>query len=362
MADPIQQASRHSIYVNRFAGYLANLFNPYSEKLKRELRLIMLDAPETTQSIRRINQIIKEFRSISLSLYGDYNDKDILSELEAFAISEGDFTIDSLRSVIKSSAELTSPAPAQLWAGVNSTPLVMPGQGGVNLLQPYIKEMEAIQIKKVSDLIKVGFMTGRTSQQIARDIAGKDGYLDKQNKRAIKSMVRTATNHVSNVARQKTYDENEDIVIGYEWVSTLDGRTSNICKGLDGTIFLNKDKDKRYPPAHVGCRSTTAPYLNPIYADDDNGTRASAGVSGGKQVDADLSYYDWLKQQGSQGKKGQAFVADVLGKERADLFLNGGLSVAKFKQLTMDDLFRPLPLSELKKKTSLQLAFDEIDG
>ncbi len=363
MADPIQQASRHAVYTSRFAGYLANLFNPYSDKLKRELRLILIDAPDTTQSIRRINQIIREFRSISLSIYGDYTDNDIFAQLEEFAASEGDFTISSLESIVKPDVSLSPPAPSQLWAAATTTPLKVPGQGGVNILASYIKDMEAIQIAKISEQIRFGFMTGRTSQQIASDIAGKGGYLDKQNKRAIKSMVRTSTNHVSNIARQSTYEENDDIVKGYEIVATLDGRTSSTCKGYDGLIVLNSAKEKPMPPFHPNCRTTTAPFLEPKFTiDDDVGTRASSGVTGGKQVNADLNYYEWLKIQGMQGPKGRAFVADTLGKERADLFLNGGLSISKFKQLTMDELFRPLPLSELKKKTSLQLAFDAIDG
>jgi SPP1 gp7 family putative phage head morphogenesis protein len=222
--------------------------------------------------------------------------------------------------------------------------------------------MEAIQIKKVSDLIRIGFMTGRTNVQITKDIAGKNGYLDKQNRAKIKTMVRTATNHVSNIARQKTYEENDDIVIGYEILATLDGRTSDICRGYDGLVVKHKDKVKPMPPFHPNCRTTTSPVLDARFtADDEAGTRASAGVTGGKQVDANKSYYQWLKDQGATGKHGRAFVTDVLGKERADLFLNGGLTIDKFKQLTMDELFRPLPLKDLRKKESLQMAFDRID-
>jgi SPP1 gp7 family putative phage head morphogenesis protein len=358
-----ESASRHAIYTQRFAGHLANLFDPYSERLKRELRLIMLDAPETTQNIRRINQIVREYRGISLALYGDYNEEQILTELSSFAASESEFAVTNLKSVVKSaSVEITAPASAQVWAAVNSAPLIMPSTGGVNILEPFIKEMEAIQIKKVSDLIRIGFMTGRTNVQITKDIAGKNGYLDKQNRAKIKTMVRTATNHVSNIARQKTYEENDDIVIGYEILATLDGRTSDICRGYDGLVVKHKDKVKPMPPFHPNCRTTTSPVLDARFtADDEAGTRASAGVTGGKQVDANKSYYQWLKDQGATGKHGRAFVTDVLGKERADLFLNGGLTIDKFKQLTMDELFRPLPLKDLRKKESLQMAFDRID-
>jgi SPP1 gp7 family putative phage head morphogenesis protein len=230
------------------------------------------------------------------------------------------------------------------------------------MLDPFVKGWEAGQISKVNDIIKTGFITGRTNAQITQDIAGKNGYLDNQNRKSIKTMVRTATTHTSSLARQQTMEENDDIVIGYEWVSTLDSRTSNICKGLDGKIYKHRDKNKRYPPAHPNCRSSTAPVLDQRFnVDGIVTTRASRGVEGGQQVAADTTYYGWLKGQGAQGPKGRAFVMDVLGKERGELFLDGGLSASKFKQLTTDELFQPIPLDELRKKQSLQLAFDAID-
>ena len=55
------------------------------------------------------------------------------------------------------------------------------------------------------------------------------------------------------------YKNNDDLINHYEWISTLDSRTSDICIGLDGNIYpVGKG---RLPPAHFNCRSTTAPIL-----------------------------------------------------------------------------------------------------
>ena len=371
----IQQSSRHSIYTQRFAGYLANLFDPYLERLQKELKVLMVDMPETTQNMRRINRMLNEYRKAALVIYDEYNVDILLDELRPFATSESLWQLDSLDSVIESDLiDLKAPAPVQVWAGVTSTPLVLPDANIVRMLDPFINGWEAGQITKVNDIIRTGFITGRTSQQIAQDIAGKNGYLDNQNRQSIKTMVRTATNHVSNLARQKTNEENSDIVKGYEIVATLDKRTTPICRGYDGAVVMNsgviihaggrreKTSRKPQPPFHPGCRTTTVPVLDERYRiDDSSATRASVGVTGGKQVNAESTYYGWLKEQGAQGPKGRAFVMDVLGKERGRLFLDGGLSATKFKQLTTDELFQPIPLDELKKKQSLQLAFDAID-
>jgi SPP1 gp7 family putative phage head morphogenesis protein len=371
----IEQTTRHSIYTQRFAGRLANLFDPYIDRLIRELKLIMIEAPETTQSIRRINQIVSQWRSASLAIYGDYNDDVLFEELRPFATNESEWELDNLKSVVKSpSVTLAAPSPVQVWAAVNSTPLIFPDSNGVKLLDPFIKGWEKAQIDAVSNIIRTGFITGRTSHQITQDITGKNGYLDNQNRKSIKTMVRTATNQISNMARNETFAENDDIVIGYQIIATLDGRTSSICRHHDNGKVYNKGliiwadgsrektKARPMPAFHPNCRSTTVAILDERYGIDDvTSTRASAGVSGGKQVSATEGYYSWLKKQGEQGPKGLKFVQDVLGRERGDLLINGGLSSKQFQKLTIDELFRPIPLDELRKKQSLQFAFDKID-
>tara|TARA_R110000803_G_scaffold95395_5_gene163416 strand:+ start:15923 stop:17065 length:1143 start_codon:yes stop_codon:yes gene_type:complete len=371
-----EQTTRHSVYTQRFAGRLANLFDPYIDRLIRELKLIMIDAPETTLNIRRINQLVSQWRSASLAIYGEYNDDVLFKELQPFAVNESEWELDSLKSVVKSpSVALVAPAPVQVWAAVNSTPLIFPDSNGVKLLDPFIKGWESSQVDAVSNIIRTGFLTGRTTQQITQDITGKNGYLDNQNRKSIKTMVRTATNQVSNIARRETLDENNDIVIGYQIIATLDGKTSSICRHHDGGRVFNKgliiwadgSKEKTtarpMPAFHPNCRTSIIAILDERYAIDDSAaTRASKGVNGGGQVSATETYFSWLKAQGAQGPKGLAFVQDALGKERGELLINGGLSSKQFQKLTIDELFRPIPLDELRKKQSLQLAFDSIDS
>lgn len=377
----IQQASRHGVFVQSFAGHLANLFDPYLKRLVRELKLIMIDAPETTRSIRRINQIVNEWRQASLAVYGDYNDDVLFKELEPFATSEAEWELKSLKSVVKAPGlTLAAPAAQQVWIGVLSEPLVFPDSKGVKLLEPFVKDWEAGQIKRVGDIIRTGYITGRTNQQIVKDIVDQNtGILGDKTKggtrASIKTMVRTATNHVSNIAREQTRKANDDIVIGYGIIATLDSRTSDFCRGVDGTKVFDKGliiwgstgrREKTsfrpMPPFHPACRDSTTSILDPIFDVDDTGqTRASKGVSGGKQVDAESTYYGWLKAQGNQGPKGRAFVQERLGIERGSLLIDGGLSAKEFAKLTLDEVFQPIPLKELRKKESLTLAFDKID-
>ena len=376
----IQQSSRHNVYVQRFSGYINNLFDPYMNRLRRELRNILGEGPLTTSSITRINRITNEYRRAAIAIMDEYNEDQVLKELLGFSANESEFEIASLKSVIESpSVTLVAPAPNQVWAAVTSTPLVIEATNNTNLLEPFLRDWEARTITNVNNIIKTGFITGRTSDQIVRDILNNNtGVLGNKTKSglrsAIKTMVRTTTNHVSNVARERTYEENDDIVIGYEIVATLDSRTTPICRGYDGArVFFSgrielADGGTRTtnvrprPPFHNGCRTGTVSILDARFAiDDSDALRASRGVNGGQQVSADSTYYGWLKSQGQQGPRGRAFVADVLGQERSRLFLNGGLSAEQFRKLTLDQMFRPIPLSELREKQSLTLAFDAID-
>jgi len=202
----------------------------------------------------------------------------------------------------------------------------------------------------------MGFYEGKTTAEIVRDVIGtksqnyKNGILNVSRTNA-ERMVRTALSHTSSVARNKTFTDNSDLIPYYEWVSTLDGRTSPVCRARDGNVY--KVSKGPLPPAHYNCRSTTAPlFKSDVKVDgkkltklDQGGTRAS--IDG--QVSADLNYNDWLKKQS------KAFQVDVLGKDKAKLFRDGGITMDKF----VNDRGQALTLAELK--TKYPTAWDKAD-
>ncbi len=79
----------------------------------------------------------------------------------------------------------------------------------------------------------------------------------------------------------------------YEIVATLDSRTSETCRHLDGKVFKMSDfkVGVTAPPFHCRCRSCTAPYF-----DDDSSLRAARGKDGKTyNVSADMKYEEWAK-------------------------------------------------------------------
>lgn len=81
----------------------------------------------------------------------------------------------------------------------------------------------------------------------------------------------------------------------YQYVATLDKRTSEPCRKLDGEVFPigEAQVSVNYPPMHAHCRSTTIPHY------DDNIKQRSARGDDGKTYDVpgDMTYKQWEKKR-----------------------------------------------------------------
>ena len=78
----------------------------------------------------------------------------------------------------------------------------------------------------------------------------------------------------------------------YEFVATLDRRTSPICRSMDGKHFKMSDMKigTNAPPLHPRCRSCTAPY----FEDAEDLERIARGENGGTySVPGDMTYERW---------------------------------------------------------------------
>ena len=102
-------------------------------------------------------------------------------------------------------------------------------------------------------------LQGESIRTIATAIEASSGALeDPSLTRKANALARSAIAQVANDVRHASFvSESEvDRVI---FVGTLDHRTSDICKSLDGTVY--DKREARVPPLHVNCRSTLVPVL-----------------------------------------------------------------------------------------------------
>lgn len=107
-------------------------------------------------------------------------------------------------------------------------------------------------------------------------------------------LVETETAYIQERASFDVYDKLE--VEKYQILATLDNRTTEICRHLDGEIFDKKDAKigVTAPPFHCYCRTTTIPYIEGV-TNAEGTTRTARDTKTGKSVavKGDLTYEQW---------------------------------------------------------------------
>lgn len=339
----LEQVTRHSVLLERLKAGEVKKFETVLRKVDTHVRDQLTRKELTTYSRSRLEEFLARVGGKLLDIYKTFNDR-MQADLVDIALYEAAFEGRSLAKALLIDALI--PSDSLIRAAINTQPLQVSGIDGGTLLKPFLKGWTRTEAARVTNAIRLGVVQGQTNAEITQAIRGTaaqnftDGVLAVSNRNA-RSVIQTAVQHVATTARMETLKANTDVIPGYRWVSTLDRKTSALCKSLDGRVFeVGKGP---LPPAHVNCRSTTVPVtrLSGLFAD--GATRASVGAAGGAQVSAGLSYYQWLQTQPA------AFQDAALGPVRAKLFRNGGLTAERFAALQLDKNFKPLTLDQLKE-------------
>ena len=177
----------------------------------------------------------------------------------------------------------------------------------------------------VKQIVRDGIVLGEPNADIARKIRSQQNIA----RHHATTLARTATNHVSNVARNELMAANHDIVKEYEWLATLDSRTTLVCASRDG-VYYPISSDSPRPPAHFNCRSTTIPVISKSHARRSSVKRPAKGADGVRQkVSGNVTYGQWLKKQPASFQD-EYFSKFKNGKDKARLFRAGKLPIDKF--------------------------------
>lgn len=134
-----------------------------------------------------------------------------------------------------------------------------------------------------------GLIRGEPYGKIAQRIAGRMGV-------ARSAAARLVETEAAFFSSRGQLDAFRDLgVEQYEFVATLDSRTSETCREMDGKVLpLSEFKPGiTAPPLHCHCRSTTCPYFDDEFTEGE--TRAARDPETGKtvQVDSRLTYENW---------------------------------------------------------------------
>lgn len=143
--------------------------------------------------------------------------------------------------------------------------------------------------KDLKENLVTGFIRGESIETMSARISRRLAISEAHARR----LVRTETAYVYEQASLTAYQECG--IEMYEFLATLDHKTSKPCQELDRKRFLIKDAvpGKNYPPMHPNCRSTTVAAF-----EDDKVTRRLAKDERGKyyEVPSDMTYPEWKKK------------------------------------------------------------------
>jgi hypothetical protein len=340
------EAIHHAVDLSHFSNGVVRriiaLLNRVDADLVVQLQLALERMDAQAFTVERLDMLLSSVRQLNAQAYQAVATQ-LAVDLPGLATEESSYHLHLWQRVLPAELNVASVVPAQVYAAAMARPF----QG--RLLREWTQSIEAQRMARLRDAVRMGVVEGQTTAQIVQKVRGTralkftDGLLDIDRRHA-ESVVRTAINHVAAVARNEFHAANDDIIKAVKWSSTLDSRTSALCRvrdGLEYSATTHKPLGHSIPwlggpgQIHWCCRSSSVPVLKgwKELGLTDGGSRAS--MDG--QVPADLKYGDWLKKQ-SAGRQD-----DILGPVRGQLLRKGGLDVDRFanekgKWLTLPQL------------------------
>lgn len=150
---------------------------------------------------------------------------------------------------------------------------------------------------KLQTELSQAIMRGESPTKLSASIAKQFSVA----KHKAQRLVLTESAYFSSLSQKDCFKDLD--VEEYEIVATLDSRTSEICREMDGKVCDMKDYEPGVtaPPFHPYCRTVTAPYFDD---DEESFTRAARGKDGKTyQVPANMNYKEWERSFVKGGSK-----------------------------------------------------------
>lgn len=199
------------------------------------------------------------------------------------------------------------------------------------------------------EIMTQSVIQGKGVAEMSKELAGKMG----QSFKVAERLIRTEANHFHNAADVAAYEATG--VKQYEFMATLDSRTSAVCASLDGKVFDIKDAKTgiNYPPMHPWCRSTTVEYDPDEWKDWE---------AIGQPMPKRMTYDEWAAEQGVEPATKPAEVLNTNGKSGKIKEIESQKWAGKIKKADKEPLFRHFSEATDKELGFWQKYGSGIDG
>jgi len=328
---------REAIDLNRYSNQVARriITNYNNVILDLTNKLATIDEVTAPATVARIRAMLVQMKE-SLETWSTSSSALMIDELQSLAVFQSGFIADELQKVLPVGAVgvntvqvspdfarsivMTDPTevniltlPNNLESTVQRTFNLTAAKGSAitlpsgEVVSKAFRGISTKQTELISSQIRIGITEGESIPKIAKRLRGRLQFGRNQEMTAkaqrlaagdgmklantqVMTIVRTSVNQVQNAVSQASYASNGNVTQRYEYVATLDARTSTICGNLDGRTF--KYNEGPVPPQHFNCRSTTVPII-----DDDDLRRKFPDTrpSATGRVPQNTNYATWLK-------------------------------------------------------------------
>jgi len=285
--------------------YVNSLQQKYSKEIRAMFRRVSKRIAKEPNS-ERLLAIRADLAAMINAGVGGITQQMML-DINDFAVDEADFTARIIKANSKVALRIPSANDIKIALSLSSLSV----QVGTMTMADALSNFAQGQTRAIQRIISDSILFGDTIRDIVKQV---DALQNGRPIHQVRALTRTLANHASAQTKRKFMDDNKDAFDGEEWTAVLDGRTTDICAGLDGTIY--PVGQGRYPPAHWNCRSLRVPVLSSEFNAVTNKT---------KRKDFD----GWLKEQ-DKDFQDEYFSQFIDGKTKAELFRRGGLEMQNF--------------------------------
>ena len=250
-------AIRNQIRLENLGRDVARKLTPQLREVFKEISRQIASLPEEA-ILREIRyrqmqlSIASLLRQVNDQAYGEIVTM-LASEVEnqvAYAAKTIDKPAPTIGIAVEADAPIGQITPTQLTAVVQDTKVAgkrlakLFGMDG-GATSAYVQA----NVKTIDRVVKTGFLTGQTNQQIAQAMAAATNVATSQTR----AIARTAVMDMSQQAHDRFYAANRGSIELYRFDATFDYRVCPECAPLDGKESRNRSEIPS-PPIHPNCR------------------------------------------------------------------------------------------------------------
>lgn len=254
---------RHQIFLIRGAGALRNETNDIINRTERQVGSIIRDGlrgnPRLNgRRIRRARRVLERIKELRFQAWGEINDL-WLSNFREFLDEEIDFLSSAFVSSLPVIVNPRRPRRGDLTRLISERPF----EG--RLLRQWLLKLRNDDFSNIRTEVLNGVKDGLSSTAIAvavigsARLRGRNG-ITQVTRRNVGVIARTGIVHFSTLGRNEFLNVNIDFFDPEIFTAVLDGRTTPICRSLDGTLFPIGVGPM--PPLHPFCRSVRISSFN----------------------------------------------------------------------------------------------------